>query len=271
MPYDDDPVQDGHPLDADEEVAACAALDAREETQAVAHAARVATMGRLAGSLAHELNQPLGAILSNAEAAQRFLEQEPPILEEVRAILADIAGDARRAGEVIRSIRAQVRKGEPERGPVDLQELLSGAEQLLHGDTVSRQATLVVEPGLDLPTIRGDRVQLQQVVLNLALNALDAVTARADGRRRVVLRAAHDSTDTVRVEVADSGGGIAAEPASRIFDPFFSTKRKGGGLGLGLAIARSIVEAHGGRMFARNDPGGGATVGFVVPTSGAVP
>jgi signal transduction histidine kinase len=235
--------------------------------QEAAHAGRVATLGELAASLAHELNQPLTAILSNANAARRFLEAAPPNLQEVREILADIAADDRRASDVIQRIRAMLRKGELDRRGLDLNELVTDAVRLVSSDAVLRQVRIDEQLADSAIQISGDRVQLQQVVINLLLNGLDVSAGLAHPRRIVIGTGVLNQEATVTLR--DWGSGIPTEALSHIFEPFFTTKRAG--LGMGLSISRSIVEAHGGRIWAANNSDGGATVGFAIPRSDGPP
>jgi len=228
----------------------------------LAHAARIATMGEMTAALAHELNQPLAAILSNAQAATRFLSAPHPDLDEVRDILHDIADDDTRAGEVIRRIRSLVKKDPTELRPLDLNALLKEVIGLLHSDAVIRGIVVLHELEPFLPEILGDRIQLQQVVLNLVLNAFDAMRDGLARDRAVIIRSRQVDSE-VLVTVCDCGPGIPPEEMDRLFEPFRSTKP--GGLGLGLSISRSIVASHGGRMWAENNATRGATFGFSLP------
>jgi C4-dicarboxylate-specific signal transduction histidine kinase len=237
------------------------------QAQEAAHASRVATLGELAASLAHELNQPLTAILSNANAARRFLDAEPPDLKEVRDSLADIAADDRRASEVIQRIRAMLRKGELERRALDLDELVTDAARLVLSDAVLRQVRIDEHLGASVVPVFGDRVQLQQVILNLLLNGLDASAELPHPRRIVIATGAWNQEATVTVR--DWGPGIPTGALAYIFEPFYTTTRTG--LGMGLSISRSIVEAHGGRIWAANNSDGGASVGFAIPGNGGFP
>jgi two-component system, LuxR family, sensor kinase FixL len=250
------------------------ALDISERKQAeeqsvqhrneLAHVARVSTMGQLASSLAHELNQPLGAILRNAEAAELFLQDPSPDLDEVRAILADIRKDDHRAGEVIERMRGLLKRRAVERRRLDVGLLAGEVLTLVRPDANARRVALALEANPPLPSVEGDRVQLQQVLLNLVLNSLDAVKDNSAPERRVRVRA-RPAGDTVEVSVTDNGHGIPADRLGRVFEPFFTTKPNG--LGMGLAISRSIVEAHGGRLWAENNPAGGATFTFGLPAA----
>jgi PAS domain S-box-containing protein len=229
----------------------------------LAHAARVMTMGELAASLAHELNQPLTAILSNAQAALRFLTAPSPDLDEVRAILADVVEDDQRAGEVIRRLRNLLRKGEVELLPLNLNQLTQEAVRLLHSDAIIRHVAVVVELDPDLPPVPGDRVQLQQVLLNLMLNGFEAMAERATDDRQMVVRTQRVDAKTVQVAVQDCGSGLDEDVLARIFEPFYSTKSEG--MGMGLSICRSILEIHGGRLWAANNLDRGATFYFSLP------
>ncbi len=231
----------------------------------LAHMARVASLGELAASLAHELSQPLMAVLNNAQAAQRILSRERPDLGEVRAALADIVASDKRAGEVLRRMRAMFRQEPVERGPIDVAATLAEILRLLSPDALAHGVTLTVDVGPGLPRVAGDAVQIQQVVMNLVLNAIDAMAAASSARRDVVLGAALRSPDQVAVVVRDTGPGFPEELRARLFEPFFTTKPRG--MGMGLAIARSIVEAHGGRLDAASVPGGGAAFEVTLPVA----
>jgi PAS domain S-box-containing protein len=237
----------------------------REE---LARLSRMTMLGELSGSLAHELNQPLGAILRNAEAAELFLQEPSPDLEELRAILADIRRDDQRAGEVINRMRSLVRRHEVERSLLDPNLLVADVIKLVRSDADSRKVRLVFKPVSSLPRVRGDRVQLQQVILNLLLNAMDAAGDSAPEDRRVLVRIELADTQ-VEVAVSDAGHGIPPDRLARVFEPFFTTKPNG--MGMGLPISRRIVEAHGGRIWAENNPGGGTAFHFTVPADGAEP
>jgi two-component system sensor kinase FixL len=213
------------------------------------------------------LNQPLTAILSNAQAAQRFMAMEPINLNEVREILRDLVEDNHRATEVIRRIRALVKKGELEAAPLSLADVIGDVVLLLHSDAIVRGIRVFLDVDSALPPVRGDRVQLQQVVLNLLLNAFDAMESHAVADSAVAVVASLDSDGSVRVAVRDQGAGLAADILDRLFIPFFTSKRDG--LGLGLSISRSIVEMHGGRIWAENNADRGATFYFTLPAEAA--
>jgi PAS domain S-box-containing protein len=235
----------------------------QRQREELAHVARVSVMGELAASVAHELNQPLGAILGNAEAAELFLEQDPPALGEVRAILADIRKDDERAGEVIRRMRGLLRKGERERQPLQINLLVEDAFRLVAANAALRSTTLRAELRPDLPEVQGDRIQLQQVVLNLVMNAMEAMAGQSAETRRLTVRTRGTVNGGITIEVADSGPGIAGNSLPRIFEPFFTTKQDG--IGMGLSISRKIVEAHDGRIWAENNPAGGAVFRVTLP------
>jgi signal transduction histidine kinase/ABC-type uncharacterized transport system substrate-binding protein len=237
-------------------------LEGQRLRQDLAHIGRVSTVGELTASLAHELNQPLTAILANAQAIRRILVSDRGDLVEVRAIVEDIVEDDKRAAEVIARLRGLLKKGPFERSIVDMSELVGQVARLVAGDAILRNVVIQLELAPDLPPMNGDRVQLQQVVLNLILNGLDAMRDSA-GTRTLVLRTVGGPA-RVEVEVRDSGAGIEGTDIDHVFDAFYTTKAEG--LGMGLAIVRSIVEAHGGRVGARNNPAGGATFSFTLPT-----
>ena len=228
----------------------------------LAHVTRVATMSQLASSLAHELNQPLGAILRNAEAAELFLQDPSPDLEELRTILADIRKDDRRAGEVIQRMRVMMKRRDVERRQLDLHLLAGEVVTLVRPDAEMRKVRLVVDASSALPSIQGDRAQLQQVLLNLILNAMEAIKESPAEKRLVTVRA-RVAGAMVEVLVSDTGHGIEEGQMARIFEPFFTSKLDG--LGMGLAISRNIIEAHGGRLWAENNSAGGATFHFTLP------
>jgi PAS domain S-box-containing protein len=229
----------------------------------LAHVTRVSTMGELAASLAHELNQPLTAILSNAQAAQRFLSGKPSDVEEVREILVDIVEDNKRAGEVIRRMRALVKKEDFEFKKLDLLEIIQEIVSLLHSDAVLRNVSIRLEVDENLPQARGDKIQLQQVLLNLLLNAFDAMKDCPIAEREVLVRAECDGANMLHIAISDCGIGLTSDKLEKVFEPFFTTKREG--LGMGLSISRSIIEAHGGRLWGENNRDSGATFFFILP------
>jgi signal transduction histidine kinase len=232
--------------------------------QEMAHVGRVSAMGELTASLAHELNQPLTAILNNAQVAQRFLAAEVVDVAEMREILNDIVADDKRAADVIQRLRLLLKKGDLEYASLDLNEVVTEVARLVASDAAIRNVAMRVEAASDLPRVRGDRVQLQQVVLNLVLNGLDAMREPGTSDRpSLVIRTFRDGEAVVGVAVHDTGPGIAKKDADHIFDPLYTTKAEG--IGMGLAIARTIVDAHGGRLAAANGEAGGAIFQFTLP------
>ena len=237
----------------------------RQLQEEIAHFSRVATMGELAASVAHELNQPLTAIVSNARAGKRLLARESVDLDELRAILEDVAADSLRGGEVIRRLRDLLKKGESKRRTLDINEVVLEVLPLVRSDAIRRGVSLDHEMAPGLPPVTGDRVQLQQVVLNLIVNGLDAMDDVAADRRTLILETSIGEAGTVQIAVRDSGVGLDSEHADRIFEPFYTTKPQG--MGMGLAINRSIVEAHGGRLWATPNADHGATFAFTLPVA----
>jgi len=223
----------------------------------------VTTMGEMAAALAHELNQPLTAILSNAHAGERYLAQGAPPLGEIREILQDVVGDARRAGEVIQRLRSLLRKDEARFVPLDANHVIREMAMLVHTDAILRNLAIDLDLDPALPPVSGDRVQLQQVLLNLVLNGMEAVGPDGAGRRLVIQT--WPTGAAVQIAVRDQGQGIPAETLPRLFETFYTTKPNG--MGMGLPISRTIVEAHGGRIWAENNADGGATVAFTLPAS----
>ena len=227
------------------------------------HLSRVAMLGELSGSLAHELNQPLTAILSNAQAAQRFLARPELDRAELEEILGDIVDADRHAGEVIRSLRLLLKKGEVRRQPLDANEVVREVLNLVRSDLLNHRVASETELAPDLPAVSGDRVQLQQVLLNLVMNACDAMAGSDGAVRLLCVSTRWIAGEGVRVSVRDHGHGIPGDSLGRVFEPFFTTKPHG--LGLGLAVCRSILSAHGGGLSADNHPGGGAVFHFILP------
>jgi signal transduction histidine kinase len=238
-------------------------LEAQRLRQDLAHIGRVSAMGELTASIAHELNQPLTAILNNAQAARRFLAADPVNFGKIREILDDIVADDKRAGGVIRRLRSLLKKGDLEFVALDLNEIASEVAGLVRSDAVNRNVTMSLDLAADLPRVRGDRAQLQQVVLNLVLNGLEALQEPHTGDRTLIIRTARDGAAAVSLAVQDSGIGIDDANVDRLFQPLHTTKAEG--LGMGLAIARTIVDAHRGRLGAANNVHGGATFHFTVP------
>jgi signal transduction histidine kinase len=241
-------------------------IESRRNLVAMAHLDRRAAMGELATSLAHELNQPLNAILQNAGVAQMLLASNPvpPALSEMTEIIGDIRKDDVRAGEMIRRMRGLLQKHELEALPVNLNEVVEETVAIVRPDARAREVDLDMNPADPLAPVLGDRVHLQQVLLNLLMNALAAVSTMPREHRRVRVSTSQHDGD-VRLAVTDTGTGIPPDHLRQIFEPFYTTKSEGGGMGMGLAIARGIVEAHGGRIEAENNSSGGATVWFSIP------
>jgi FixJ family two-component response regulator/signal transduction histidine kinase len=235
----------------------------RDAQAQAAHATRVGTLGMLAASLVHELTQPLAASLANAQTAAELLASPTPDLDELRAAVGDIVSDDRRVGEMIQQLRRFLRRGETERAEVDLRDPIGDALHLVAHDAAERRIAIdvVVEPGL--PPVAADRVQIQQVLLNLLSNACDAVATAQAASRHVSLTASRTDSG-VAIEVADHGPGLDEATLARIFQPFFTTKPKG--MGLGLSISRSIVAAHGGKLTARSSVGQGTTLRLELPS-----
>jgi len=226
----------------------------------LSHVARAAVMGQLTASLTHQLNQPVAAALSNAEAIQSMLESEHPDLEELRAAISDVVQDNLRAGDVIKGLRLFFRKDQIQKIPVDLGQLVADVVRMLGSDALFRNASLTFESPPSLPLIVGDRVQLQQAILNLILNAFDAVEG---GDARQVSANVFVDGDCLKVTVCDSGKGIDPATVPRMYEPFFTTKPTG--MGMGLAIAQSIVRAHGGSLTARRNADRGSTFEISFP------
>lgn len=227
------------------------------------HLARARMMGELSGAVAHEVNQPLAAILSNSQAAQLMLKSNPPDIAELEQVHEEIAESAKRAGNVIHGLRDLLRKGEPNFQPLDINLVVAEVLDLAHSDFVSHQVTVTRQFGRRMRIVRGDRIQLQQVVLNFVMNACEAMKDSPSGERTLTVTTRTNPDQSVQVSIEDTGGGIAPELADHLFEPFSTNKKSG--LGLGLSISRSIVAAHGGRQWAENRPAGGAAFHFLLP------
>ena len=235
----------------------------REMEMELAHANRVATMGQLTASIAHEVKQPIAAAVSNAQAALLWLDRQPPDLEEVRQALASIVKDGMRAGDVVGHIRDLIKKAPPREDRLEINAAIREVIELTRGETGKNGVAVQAELADGLPLIRGDRVQLQQVMLNLIINAVEAMTGMSEGPRELLISTAKSETGGVRVAMRDSGPGLAPADLERLFTAFYTTKPKG--LGLGLSICRSIVEAHGGRLWASANAPRGAVFQFALP------
>ena len=234
----------------------------RQAQVELAHVARVTTLGEMAASIAHEVDQPLSGVVINANACVRFLTGATPNIAEVRDGLQAIARDGRRASEVIARIRALARRAPAEKELLDINEVIREVIVLAEGEALRTRARLLTHLAANLPRVLGDRIELQQVVLNLLLNGLDAMRAVMDRPRELVIRTEREEADRVRVAVRDSGSGIDPQLLPRVFDAFYTTKR--GGMGMGLSISRSIVERHGGRLRVVPTDGPGTTFQFTV-------
>jgi signal transduction histidine kinase len=243
-----------------------AEIVAQQQHMDLAHASRLTIVGELTASITHEISQPLGAILSNAETAEILLQSKQPHLGEVQQILADIRKDDLRASEVIRHMRELLRKRELELKPIDLNAAASDVLRFVAGETHRQGVKIEKQFADNLPVVRGDVIHLQQVLLNLILNGMEAMSESSESNRRLTMRTAYDGKANVEVAVEDSGPGIPPERLPRLFDSFFTTKTHG--MGLGLSIVRSIVEAHGGRIWAKNNSSRGACFRFTLPVMG---
>ncbi len=242
------------------------AEEALQKSQAeLAHVTRVMTLGELMASLAHEVNQPLAAVVTNAQACLRWLALEPPRPDEARAAVERIVRDSNRASEVIQRIRALVKKSEPQMVALDINDLIREAISLEQREMLNQQVSLRTELASALAPVLGDRVQLQQVVINLVMNALEAMAPVTDRPRDMLIRSQRDDSNEVLVMVQDSGTGIDSENSERLFNAFFTTKPTG--MGMGLSICRSIIAAHGGRLWVSPNAEHGATFQFTLPSN----
>ena len=238
--------------------------EALRQTQAdLAHIQRVTTMGELAASISHEVMQPLGAGITNAQAALRWLGAQPPDLDEVRQALGRAIKDGRRAAEIIGRIRTLIKKEPLRKDALEVNEAIVEVIALTRGEVMKNNVSVQTQLAEGLPLIQGDRVQLQQVILNLIINAVQAMSGVSEGSRELLIGTGKDASGGVLVAVQDSGPGLNPESCERLFDSFYTTKP--GGMGMGLSICRSIVEAHGGRIWATPNAGPGITVQFTLP------
>jgi len=226
----------------------------------------ISELGEMAAALAHEINQPLTAILSNAQAAQRFLDFSPSDLGDLREALTDIVADSFRATEIVRKLRELVRRGAPETRPLDMGALVRSVTHLMRRNALARGASVTLDIAAHVPMVRGDNIQLQQVMINLLQNAFDAVEGRGAQDRVVSVKiSAAPRGDGVSIAVSDRGPGVQADQVGEVFKPFSTSKPHG--LGLGLSISSSIVSMHGGRLSAENNLGGGATFHILLPSA----
>ncbi|MEH2513316.1 signal transduction histidine kinase [Nitrobacteraceae bacterium AZCC 1564] len=240
--------------------------DLHEAQVELKRANRVTMMGQMAASIVHEVNQPIAAAMTNAYAALRWLDTNPPDFGEVRQALDQIIKAGNRASDVIGRIQDLVKKAPLHRDGVELNDMIHDVIALIHGEVVKSGVCVRTQLMEGLPLIQGDRIQLQQVMLNLIINAVEAIKGMSDGPRELIICTARDtSSSAVLVTVQDTGPGMKPESLNRLFDPFYTTKP--GGMGMGLSICRSIVEAHGGRVWATSSQGVGATVQFTLPVS----
>ena len=240
------------------------AEDELHKTQTeLAHIARVTTLGELTASLAHEVNQPLAAVVTSAQACLRWLDRAASHLDEARRSAESIIKHGNRAAEVIRHVRALTKKSDTEKAPLDINDVVNEVIALMQRELLSHRVSLRTEFAPALPAVLADRVQLQQVIINLVMNGIEAMQPITSRPRQLVIRSGQDEAREVLIAVEDCGVGISAENANRLFIPFFTTKSSG--MGMGLSICRSIIEAHRGRMSAANNAGQGATFQFTLP------
>jgi C4-dicarboxylate-specific signal transduction histidine kinase len=237
--------------------------DARRNREQINLLSRVSLLGEMTASLAHELNQPLSAIISNANAGMRSIDKGKEDPATLREILVDVEADGRRAHDIIRNVRNTIKKSDPTLRRINLNELVTNVAHIVRPDTVAHSCEVETSLAEDLPLIEADPVQIQQVLVNLVSNALDAMRQTPPGRRKVEISTAGNGDNEVRFSVRDHGTGIRTEVHERLFDQFFTTKEQG--LGMGLAIVRSIVESHGGKIQAENVADGGALFYFTLP------
>jgi C4-dicarboxylate-specific signal transduction histidine kinase len=239
------------------------AEEALSKSQAeLAHVTRVTTMGELAASIAHEVNQPLSAIVNNGSACMRWLDGVAPNLDEAREAARRIIRDGNRAGEVITRIRALLRKTDTEKARLDINQTIREVVMLTRNEAARKGVTLRLDLAADLPPVLGDRVQLQQVILNLVMNGVEAMASASSRPRELHIRSRRHESDKALIAVQDSGVGLDGQNLEKLFDAFYSTKPQG--MGMGLAISRSIVEDHGGRLWAAPNDGPGATFQFTL-------
>ena len=241
------------------------AEEALHKTQMeLAHVARVTTLGELAASIAHEVNQPLAAIVTNGEVCMRWLDREVPDLAEVRERVGGMISDGRRASEIIQRLRSLSKKTETQKAALDINGAISEVIPLVQQEVLSHRVSLRLDLAPTLPAVLGDRVQLQQVIINLIVNGMEAMAPVTDRPRELLVRSQRDDSGQVLVAVEDAGVGIDSENANKLFNAFFTTKPSG--MGMGLSICRSIIENHGGTLWASSNAGPGATFQFVLPS-----
>ena len=236
----------------------------RQTRADLAHIQRVTTMGEMAASISHEVMQPLGAVVTNAQTAVRWLDTQPPDLQEAREALGRAIKDGNRAGDVIGRIRALVKKSPPVKNAVDVNNVILEVIALTRGEVMKNGVSVQTQLAEGLPLVQGDRVQLQQVILNLVINAVEAMSGVGKDSRRLLVSTEKNGSGEVLVIVQDSGPGLNAECGDRLFDPFYTTKSNG--MGMGLSICRSIIQDHGGRIWPSSKPGAGASIQFTLPS-----
>jgi signal transduction histidine kinase len=242
-----------------------AEMEAQQHREELAHVLRIATTGELSAAMAHELNQPLTAILSNAQAAQRFLGGGTPDIDELKEILADIVDDDKRAGEVIRRFRLLLKKSEIQLERLNMNEVIQEVVALIHNRATFKNVSVPMDLDRNLPSVKGDKIQLQQVILNLIMNAFDVMEDLNTDSGKLMIKTRKGDEGMIIISVRDTGTGIDQENLEKIFEPFYTTKSKG--MGMGLSINMRIIEAHGGRLWAENNPGHGATFYFTLPVA----
>jgi PAS domain S-box-containing protein len=246
------------------------AQEALQQAQSeLAHVTRVTTLGELTASIAHEVNQPLAGIITNGEACLRWLRNEPPNLEEARSAVARMIRDGNRASEVIRRLRALTKKTDPQKMPLEINDVIKDVVGLVQREVLNHRVRLRLDLDPKLTTVFGDRVQLQQVIINMIMNGIEAMGTVTDRSRELVIRSRRHEPDQALIAVQDSGTGIDPDNMDRLFNAFFTTKPNG--MGMGLSICRSIIEAHGGEMWASPNDGPGATFSFTVQTQPGAP
>lgn len=229
----------------------------------LAHVTRVATLGELTASIAHEVNQPLAAVVTNGEACLRWINRDEPDLDEARSAVARMISEATRASEVIARLRALSRKTKPEKAAVDIEEIVNEVALLIQRELITHRVSLRIDFPKTVPAAIGDRIQVQQVIMNLLMNGIQAMSAVAGRPRELVIRAHNETADEVLVSVKDTGVGFPEGDETRLFQSFFTTKSEG--MGMGLSISRTIIEAHGGRIWAARNPDAGVTFAFTLP------
>jgi C4-dicarboxylate-specific signal transduction histidine kinase len=244
--------------------AAKRAEEALHEARAeLAHVTRMTTLGELTASIAHEVNQPLTGVVTNGAASLRWLNREVPPLDEVRGSVESMISDAKRASDVIQRVRALSKKADPEKAELHINDVIHDVVRLVQHEVLGHGASLRLELVPALPSVLGDRIQLQQVIINLVINGIQAMDSIAEHPRELLIRSQQNEEGQVLVAVKDSGIGINPEHAIRLFNAFFTTKPSG--MGMGLSICRSIIEVHGGRVWASDNQGSGATFQFTLP------